>query len=187
MELIQHIDQSIFFFINGLHCPFLDGIMWQVSGGRIWFPFYAVIILFIVRERKWNSIATLLIIALMITLSDQGSDLIKETVQRLRPTHNPVIANLVHTVRGYRGGDYGFISSHAANCFATAAFVSLFFARKWITIGMFCWATLVGYSRIYLGVHYPFDVLGGAILGTFIGVAMFYLEGFVYQRIAKKK
>jgi undecaprenyl-diphosphatase len=186
MDFIQHIDRVIFLFLNGLHCAFLDPVMTQISLRFIWVPFYAAIIFFIIRERKWNAIATLLLIALMIVLSDQISDLIKDSVQRLRPTHNPAIANLVHTVNGYTGGSFGFVSSHAANMFATAAFVSMFFSRRWLTIVMFCWAALVAYSRIYLGVHYPLDILCGGILGYAIGVMIFYVERLVYRKMTQK-
>ena len=83
----------------------------------------------------------------------------------------------------YRGGDYGFVSSHAANMFATATFVSLFFARKWLTIAMFAWAVLVAYSRMYLGVHYPLDLLGGALLGACIGFLISKGEQLVIKKI----
>jgi undecaprenyl-diphosphatase len=188
MNLIQsldQVDQKIFLFLNGLHCPFMDNIMWQISGRSLWIPLYLIIIYFLIRERKRDIWVTLIAVAIMILLSDQLADLVKNTVQRLRPTHNPVISGLVHIIRNYRGGDYGFVSNHTANAFAVAAFVSKFFARRWITIAMLSWATLVSYSRIYLGVHYPFDVLGGAILGFLVGIMMFYIERFIQEKYIK--
>jgi undecaprenyl-diphosphatase len=165
----------------------MDNIMWQISGRFLWVPLYLAIIYFFIRERKRNVWVTLIAIAVMILLSDQLANLVKDTVQRFRPSHNPLITGLVNIVKDYRGGDYGFVSNHAANSFAAAAFVSMFFARRWITIAMFSWAALVSYSRIYLGVHYPFDVLGGAILGYLIGVMMFYLEQLIQQKYCSVK
>jgi len=184
---LDQVDQKIFLFLNSLHCPFMDNIMWQISGRFLWVPLYLAIIYFFIRERKRNVWVTLIAIAVMILLSDQLANLVKDTVQRFRPSHNPLITGLVNIVKDYRGGDYGFVSNHAANSFAAAAFVSMFFARRWITIAMFSWAALVSYSRIYLGVHYPFDVLGGAILGYLIGVMMFYLEQLIQQKYCSVK
>ena len=179
---LDQVDQKIFLFLNSLHCPFMDNIMWQISGRFLWVPLYLAIIYFFIRERKRNVWVTLIAIAVMILLSDQLANLVKDTVQRFRPSHNPLITGLVNIVKDYRGGDYGFVSNHAANSFAAAAFVSMFFARRWITIAMFSWAALVSYSRIYLGVHYPFDILGGAFLGYLIGIMMFRVERLVQQK-----
>jgi len=179
---LDQVDQKIFLFLNSLHCPFMDNIMWQISGRFLWVPLYLAIIYFFIRERKRNVWVTLIAIAVMILLSDQLANLVKDTVQRFRPSHNPLITGLVNIVKDYRGGDYGFVSNHAANSFAVAAFVSMFFARRWITIAMFSWAALVSYSRIYLGVHYPFDILGGAFLGYLIGIMMFRVERLVQQK-----
>jgi undecaprenyl-diphosphatase len=192
MGFFQDIDQKFFLFLNGLHTSFLDPLMWQISGRIIWIPLYALIIFFMMRQRKWNGWVTLLAIVLMIILSDQLSDLVKDSVQRLRPTHNPMIENLVHVIKDphghdYRGGSYGFVSSHACNSFAVAVFVSLFFRRRWVTIGMFSWALLVCYSRIYLGVHYPLDILGGAVLGSAIGLLMVKAERWAYVKIVATK
>jgi undecaprenyl-diphosphatase len=165
----------------------MDNVMWYISGRMLWIPLYAVIIYFVIRKRNWQVWITLIAIALMIFLSDQLADLVKDSVHRLRPSHNPLITSLVHVVKDpngneYRGGTYGFVSSHASNCFAVFAFVSLFFARKWITICMLIWAIVVAYSRIYLGVHYPGDVLGGAVIGLFIGLLIFLVEDFVHKK-----
>ena len=187
MEFLLNLDQKLFLFLNGLHYPCLDGFMWLVSTKTIWIPFYAILIFFMVWKRKKYWWVTILSLAVMILLSDQGADLIKDTVQRFRPTHNPVIANLVYTLKGYRGGDYGFISSHASNSFAIAIFVSLFFAKRWLTIFMLCWAIIICYSRIYLGVHYPLDILGGATLGVIVGFGIYHLEKFIYQKASSKK
>ncbi len=190
MNLIHQLDlfdQKLLLLINGFNCPLMDEVMWQISSKIIWAPLYAVLIYFLIRERKKYFWVTLLSIALLILLSDQLSVFIKDSVMRFRPTHNPVIGNLVHMIHNYDGGDYGFVSSHASNSFAVATFISLFFKKRWLTISMFCWAATVSYSRMYLGVHYPLDVIGGAILGTGIGIVVFYVEQWGYRKVESRK
>jgi undecaprenyl-diphosphatase len=183
---IDQFDQKIFLFLNELHSPFMDYVMWYISGKVLWVPLYLIIIYYLIRERKKNIWITLIAVFIMVILSDQLANVIKETVHRFRPTHNPDIAGIVHIVRNYHGGEFGFVSNHAANASAVAVFVSKFFTRRWIAFGMFCWALLVSYSRIYLGVHYPLDILGGAILGIIIGISMFWLERIIIGKYSQQ-
>ena len=113
-------------------------------------------------------------VAVLITMSDQASvHLFKETIQRLRPCHQDHIATLVHLVNDHCGGRYGFVSSHASNSFAIAVFTGLFIRRQYYWIGILFWASLVGYSRIYLGVHFPGDIIGGALLGSLLAYGLY--------------
>jgi undecaprenyl-diphosphatase len=188
MEIIHtlnQIDQQVFLILNGLHTTFLDTIMWYISSKTLWYPFYIVLIYFIILKRKKDVWITFLAIILMIILSDQLADLVKDYMQRLRPSHNPDLSGLVHTLRGYTGGEYGFVSSHASNAFAVAAFTALFFQRKWFVYSIFIWAVIVSFSRIYLGVHYPLDVICGGMLGMSIGVFIYYLEHWAIRKINK--
>jgi undecaprenyl-diphosphatase len=117
-------------------------------------------------------------LSLTILLSDQLSVLLKETIQRLRPVYDPQIDHLVHNVFR-KGGLYGFVSSHAANSFAVFYFTHRLFKNKGYSVLLFFWALLMSYSRIYLGVHYPLDILGGAVLGLVTGLFTFKILMFI--------
>ncbi len=176
LEYLKELDTACFLFLNGFHNPFWDKIMWYISATTTWIPLYAVIIFFVVKKFKRKSIITLLFFALLVLLADQSSvHLFKNVFERLRPCHNTDIQDIVHTINGKCGGKYGFVSSHAANTFALAVFLVFLFKNKAVSVFFILWATVVSYSRIYLGVHYVGDVLGGALLGTVVGLLTFKL------------
>lgn len=182
--LLQNIidtDKSIFFFLNGMHSPYWDVVMALFTRTESWLLFYATLIFFIIRKYRMKSILILLMIALCIVVSDQFSGLIKDLVQRLRPTHDPSMEGLVHNVLS-KGGLYGYFSSHAANTFSVAVFTSFLFSNRAYTILIFIWAVTVSYTRIYLGVHFPFDVLTGIIVGSAIGYGLFRLMIYLDRR-----
>lgn len=181
MEWFQNIldfDTDLFLYLNSFHNDFWDTVMLMVTRKETWFPLYAIIIYYFIINYREKSITILLFLALTILLSDQISVLIKETVQRLRPVYNPEIENLVHNVLR-KGGKHGFVSSHAANTFAIFVFTSRIFKNRAYGILMFLWAVLLCYSRIYSGVHYPTDILFGAVLGWLIGWLMYKITMFI--------
>jgi len=187
LDTLIDLDTRLFLFLNGLHSPFWDTIMWYVSATKTWIPLYAVILFFIFKEYKKQGFIPLIFIVLVILLADKISVYgFKFAFERFRPTHNLGITDLVHTVRNYHGGKFGFVSSHAANTFGLASFTSLLFANKKYTWFIYIWAAVVSYSRIYLGVHYPGDILGGAILGWLIGFLVFKGYEFVNEKYVKK-
>lgn len=178
VEYLNNIDTEVFLFLNGLHNGFFDFVMYWLSNKFIWIPLYLYLLYLLYKYYKDSFLYILPAIILLVVASDQISvQLFKNVFMRLRPCHNPELVGLVHLVKGDCGGQYGFISSHATNHFAIATFLSLLLGRriKYFTPFIFLWAALIAYSRIYLGVHYPGDVIAGAIVGILIGLIIWIL------------
>ena len=182
LEHLQNIDRSLFLFLNGIHNGFFDHIMLWITRGIIWIPLYLVFFYLVIRHYKWQTLVILLFTVLLILASDQLTNLVKETVQRLRPSHEPGL--MVHIVEANKGGTYGFYSAHASNSFAIAIFLILLLGRqyRYFFIPVILWALIMSYSRIYLGLHYPGDTLAGMIAGGVIG----YTMGRICKRLLKK-
>lgn len=182
IEFLNEIDSSVFLFFNGMHAPFLDRFMTLFTGRFIWIPMYATILLQLIRhsdmKRAW---IYALGIGLAILLTDQlCASYIRPFFERLRPSNpmNP-LSEYVLLVNNYRGGPYGFPSCHSANSFALATFLAFLTRRRKLIIFIFGWAVLNSYTRLYLGVHYPGDLLVGAIIGSLIGWACCRLSIYV--------
>ncbi len=188
LEIIKNLDTNLFIFLNSINSPFWDKTMWLISAKTTWYPLYLAIIAYIIYKYKNKSIILLFSIALLITLADQTSvHLFKDVFQRFRPCHNPELQNIVHLVNNKCGGKYGFVSSHATNVFSIALFLSFILKNKFFTIGIFFWAIIISYSRIYLGVHYPLDVLGGAALGCVLAYIIHKLYIIANSYLKNKK
>lgn len=186
-DRILAADRTAFLAINGAHNATADVWMHHISDMRTWFPVYALFLVAIKWLWGWRGLWwSLPVVALMVLCSDTGSVLLfKDTVQRLRPCHAPELQGLVHLVDTDRcGGLYGFVSSHAANHFAIAAFMAGVLQRKpwWAVLVLFGWAGVIAYSRIYLGAHYPGDVIVGALYGMAVGGLCFRLFLGIHQR-----
>lgn len=183
-EYMKHIDTSLFLMLNSMHNEFFDTAMWQISKTITWIPLYATLVYFLFKQHGWKKASFMVLTTLAaVGLSDfVASGIIKNTVCRLRPSQDPSIQGLVHIVRDYKGGMYGFVSSHAANTFAIAVCMGYFFNRKWLWYSLLVWCSTVSYSRIYLGVHYPGDIIGGAIVGITISLICTY----TYHKISIK-
>ncbi|MCB0791744.1 MAG: phosphatase PAP2 family protein [Flavobacteriales bacterium] len=184
IDTLNTWDHALFLAINGHHAPWADTLLGTVSIMAVWFPLYVVLLWMLYKRHGRNGLlCSLPVIALMIYCSDTGSVLLfKNTVQRLRPCHEPGLEGMVHLINAYCGGSYGFVSSHASNHFAIAAFMMRIVPQRpkglWPMV-LLGWATLIAYSRVYAGVHFPGDVLVGALYGFTIGSIFFA----IFQRV----
>lgn len=182
-QLIE-FDKQLLLTLNGQHSLFWDGFMWTVTSTLTWIPVAAALLYVIFKNNRLPQAATILVmLALCITFADQiSSGICKPYFARFRPAQDPDIMYLVHVVNDYRGGRYGFMSSHAANTFAVAMFISLLVRNYLTTILTFSWAVIASYSRIYLGVHYPGDILCGALLGMSIATLLYFGYRYLYKK-----
>jgi undecaprenyl-diphosphatase len=175
IDFLLEIDRFLLIKINSWHAPWLDSVMITLTNGLTWLPLFLLVIGMMIYKFRWQSLVLLVFIGIVIFLTDRiSAGLIKPWVGRLRPSHETDLEGLLHLVNNYKGGLYSFVSSHAANAFGIATFLWLTIRKRigWIWI-MFVWAIVFSYTRIYLGVHYPFDILGGAILGMVIGLVVY--------------
>ena len=148
--------------------------MYWVSHKFFWVPFYGFLVFMLYYHYGFKNAAilTALILITFALTNILSVEAFKNVFQRLRPSHEPSLEGLVHFVDGYKGGNWGFVSSHASNVFGLATLIALFLNKKlkYITFWIFLWATVVSYSRIYLGVHYPLDLICGGLLGISIAL-----------------
>ena len=187
LEHILDFERDAFLFLNSIHTPFLDQFVWLYTGKIAWIPI-AVLILFVICYKKsWKeSLLILLSIVLIITLCDQfASSICKPLFARFRPTQHPEFMGEVHTVFGYTGGKYGFISSHAANAFGFALYTLLLFKNRFYTIFILVWSSFMCYTRIYLGVHFISDIIPGIIVGLFFSYICYKLYIFARNKVLK--
>ena len=193
MNKLESIDRAIVLFVNGLHTPLLDEIMWFLSGRFSLIPLYLLLLILLKSQNTWKNTAIILVgLTFSILLADQISvHFFKNGFERYRPSHNEELKQLLHFYEVkpgefYTGGKYGFVSSHAANFFALIAFIYPFYKEKknWILAGLILVGILVAISRIYLGVHYFSDVLIGAALGILVGFSIRALISVYFKRNA---
>jgi undecaprenyl-diphosphatase len=177
LEDLIELDKKLLLFFNGFHNPAMDTVMYYLTQTYFWIPLYLLLLYLVLKKFRNDSWAPLLGILLTILLADRiTAGLMKPFFERLRPSREPSLEGLVHLVDGYVGGLYGFASSHAANTFGTALFFWLLFRKeyKWVWT-LFVWAAVMTYTRIYLGVHYPGDILVGGTIGILSAIAGYRL------------
>ncbi len=170
---LENIDQKIVLAINGIHTPLLDQMMFYASAKWVMIPFYLLLLYFLYKYYGWKNTGIIFIsILILVAITDLTCTyLFKETFLRYRPSHNLSLKDKLHIVNDYRGGEYGFISSHAANMMAIAVFtIGLLkkHIRYFVLFALFI-VGVISFSRIYLGVHYLSDVVVGLLVGAFFG------------------
>ena len=202
MNTLISLDQQWLLAINGWHAEWADVLMWYISKSTTWLPLYALLVGLVVyrfgiqwylstqntSNYRFTALLRVLIVfagfAVAVGLSDfVSSGIIKPWVCRLRPTHEPALAGMLHLVNGYTGGMYGFVSSHAANTVACALLFSLLYRNKYATVALMLWVALNCYSRMYLGVHYPGDIIGGLLVGTLIAGMTYAVARHLLKRL----
>ncbi|MCX7954655.1 MAG: phosphatase PAP2 family protein [Bacteroidales bacterium] len=187
LEAIENYDLILFKLINSNHSIFFDIIMFYFSKTLFWLPLYLFLAFVLIKQFKKKSFIIFALIALLLGATDQTSVLIKNTIKRYRPSHNLKIQNSVHTYKNERGGLYGFVSSHAANTAGVAFFLSLIpVMRRYLWL-LTLWVFLVCYSRIYLGLHYPSDIIGGIFVGIIIAIIVRFIFIFIVNKVTLNK
>lgn len=186
IDQIISIDKTIFLFLNGSESTFLDGLFLAITNTTSWIPLFLCMLYVVVKNNNARRCLILLgLTVLLVVTADQfSSGLCKPFFHRLRPSHDPAMADLVDLVDGHRSGLYSFISGHATNTFAIALYFSLVFRNKLTTVVMFSWAIMSSYSRIYLGLHYPADIFAGALSGTLIALLFHNIYQFSIKKFA---
>lgn len=187
-ELIQ-FDQQLLLRLNGSDSLFWDNLMTGITSTVAWLPVAVVLLYVLIKNNTMREVSLIVVLlALVILVADQfSSSFCKPYFERFRPAQDPQLMYLVDVVNGYRGGRYGFISSHAANTFAVCIFLALLIRNVWVSCSLVLWASLCSYSRIYLGVHYPGDILFGMLWGLFVGGLMYLLYAYLQRKMVVDK
>ncbi len=185
MEEIIQFDKQLLLMLNGSDSSYLDQVVLILTNGLTWIPLY-VSLLFLVVKNNHNWRTILLIVAgaglCVLMAGTLDDEIVKPLVARWRPTHDPQIGSLVDVVNDYRGGRYGFFSAHASNTFSIALFFSLLVRYRWLTVGLVSYSLVNCWTRLYLGVHYPGDILVGLLWGTVTAISVYSLFRFVNGR-----
>ena len=184
MEQLLEWDQSLFLFINRLGNNEWDYYWKIITNKRTWTPLYLILVSHFFYKYSWKKALVLTLIAILgVGLSDQVTNLFKYGVARLRPCHQDLLIESMRMVKKSCGGKFGFYSAHASNHMFLAVYLSLIIRERWVSTSLVIWALFIGYSRIYLGVHFPSDVFVGFIMGSFWAALMYKLYTFYLNKL----
>ncbi|TDU34372.1 undecaprenyl-diphosphatase [Gelidibacter sediminis] len=186
LDQLLQLDTDVFIYLNSLGTSTWDPFWMAYTSKFNWIPFYAVLLYLIFREMEWKAfLITIVAVALMILVTDQTTNLFKNGFHRLRPCHLAELIDGMRLVKSRCGGQYGFFSGHASNTMAAALFIGLSLKRrfKYLLYFLIFWALLMGYSRIYIGVHYPLDVILGGMFGAILGTLFYRLNKAVINKL----
>lgn len=188
-QSVIELDKQLLLHLNGSESIFWDGVMMTATSTLTWIPLAFVLLYVLAKNNSIREVFLIVgMIALVILLADQiSSSFFKPYFQRLRPTQDPGLMHQIDMVDGYRGGMYGFISSHAANTFSVFVYLSLLIRSKALSVSLLGWAMLASYTRIYLGVHFPGDILCGTLCGVMVGFLVYQLHLYVYRKISSNR
>lgn len=187
---IIELDKQLLLVLNGSDSLFIDGLAKTLTAATLWIPLY-ISLFYLVLKNSDSLMKVLLVLAgagLCVFIAGSLDDMIvKPMVARWRPTHDNEIGMIVDVVNGYRGGRYGFFSAHASNTFSIAIFFSLLIRSRLLTVSLITWSLVNCWTRMYLGVHYPGDILCGLLWGGIVGVGVWLLYRQVYKRLFTSK
>ena len=181
-DSIIDLDKALLLSLNGSNSLFADGLIATLTNAQTWIPLYVALLYLVIKNNdSIKKIATIVAcVVLCVLLAGTIDDLVvKPTVGRWRPTHDPVNATMIDAVNGYRGGYYGFFSAHAANTFSIALFFTLLVRNAYLSISLVTWSLANCWTRIYLGVHYPGDILVGLIWGATVATVVYFLYRYI--------